>query len=72
MYTMLVQFLAVNGTSATYLQQTGKFKDFQCSHCGNSQYKAIPIRLFKIVWGLPASAEGPQIQGLDNLPRYGS
>ena len=30
-----------------------------------------PIRFFKFVWGLPAGAEDPQRQVVDNLPRYG-
>ena len=33
-------------------------------------YDAGPIRFFKCVWGLPARTEDPQIQVLENLPRY--
>ena len=30
-----------------------------------------PIRFFKFVWGLPAGAEDPKNEVVDNLPRYG-
>ena len=33
---------------------------------GESPNKAAPIRVFKIVWGLPTGAEDPQIEVIDN------
>ena len=39
-------------------------------HYEESPYKAAPIRFLKFVWGLPAGTEDPQIQVVDNLPRY--
>ena len=52
--------------------KNGRFTGSQCSHYGEPPYKAAPTRFFKIVWGMPAGAGDPQIQELDNLPRYGS
>ena len=34
--------------------------------------KPLPYDFLKIVWGLPAGVEDPQIQVLDNFPYYGS
>ena len=71
----------VGGTRAAYLLKTRDLKVLSrvlsrlsvlTTRYGLSLYKATPVRIFKIVWGLPAGAEEPQIQVLDNLPHYGS
>ena len=42
--------------------ENGRLKGSQCAQYGEFPYKAAPIRFFKIVWGLRASTEDPQIQ----------
>jgi hypothetical protein len=42
--------------------ENGTFEGYQYAYYGEFPYKAAPIRFFKIVWGLPAGAEDPQIQ----------
>jgi hypothetical protein len=68
-YTMLVQYGEV---TSTYLWKSGRFKCSQCAHYGKSPYKAAPIQYFKTVRGLPACANDPPIQVLDNVPRHGN
>jgi hypothetical protein len=69
-YTLMVRLEAFTGTWAAYLCKNGRFTSSYCAHYREFPYKAAPIRFFKFVWGLPAGAEDPKNEVVDNLPRY--